>query len=342
MTFWHEVERRKQLGELAPLAAGDLTLGELVELWWRDYAVPTLAENTRRVYRHVWAKHAFTALGAYRLRDLNPLELDRFRADLASRGVGDPTIVKTLTMLQSVLGSAVRWGLLSSNPVKHVTKPSQRPSREIAPLSPRVVESLIGPLIERGQQRDAVAIAVLAYAGLRPGELLALRWSWIGERSITVRGAVAFGTEKQTKTGRSRSVRLLQPLLDDLRRFREGTQSEESALVLPSPDGEAWREHDWRNWRRRVFQPVAAAIGQAGARPYDLRHSFVSLLIHEGVSILQVAAEAGHSPQTCLSRYAHVFAEFDPADRRPAEDVIYEARRETDVRSTYAAEELAA
>jgi hypothetical protein len=37
-----------------------------------------------------------------------------------------------------------------------------------------------------------------------------------------------------------------------------------------------------------------------------------------------------------------VFAEFDPAKRRPAEDVIYEARRETDVRVTYAREEVAA
>ena len=59
------------------------------------------------------------------------------------------------------------------------------------------------------------------------------------------------------------------------------------------------------------------------------------LLIHEGVSIVEVAAQAGHSPQTCLARYAHVFAEFDPTDRRPAEEVIREAR----VRARYAGDE---
>src|SRR5215210_8559789 len=62
-----------------------------------------------------------------------------------------------------------------------------------------------------------------------------------------------------------------------------------------------------------------------GAR-YDLRHSFVSLLIHEGQSILEVARQAGHSPQTCLRDYGHLFDEFDPSEREPAEAVIAAAR----------------
>jgi integrase len=91
-----------------------------------------------------------------------------------------------------------------------------------------------------------------------------------------------------------------------------------------------------------VFQPATAAAGLEGARPYDLRHSFVSLLIHEGRSIVDVAAQAGHSPQTCLATYAHVFAEFDPTDRRPAEKVIREARAKARIRATYAPGEAAA
>jgi integrase len=53
------------------------------------------------------------------------------------------------------------------------------------------------------------------------------------------------------------------------------------------------------------------------ARAYYLRHSFVSLLIHEGQSILEVARQAGHSPQTCLRNYGHLFDEFDPPDANP-------------------------
>jgi hypothetical protein len=46
------------------------------------------------------------------------------------------------------------------------------------------------------------------------------------------------------------------------------------ALVFPIPSGELWRDHDWANWRRRVFDPVAATVGVSGMRPYDLRHAF--------------------------------------------------------------------
>ena len=52
----------------------------------------------------------------------------------------------------------------------------------------------------------------------------------------------------------------------------------------------------------------------------------VPLLIHEGVSIVEVARQAGHSPEECLRTYAHTFEEFDAADRQPAEAVISAAR----------------
>jgi hypothetical protein len=72
--------------------------------------------------------------------------------------------------------------------------------------------------------------------------------------------------------------------------------------------------------------PACRAVGSEGARPYDLRHSFVSLLIHEGRSVVEVARQAGHSPTMTLDVYAHVFDEFDIAERVSAEDQIAQAR----------------
>jgi hypothetical protein len=94
-----------------------------------------------------------------------------------------------------------------------------------------------------------------------------------------------------------------------------------------------------RNWRKRGFVPAAKEAGLTEPRPYDLRHSFVSLLINEGVSIVEVARQAGHSPEECLRTYAHTFEEFDPADRLSAETVINAARGAkgaSDVRVLYA------
>ena len=55
--------------------------------------------------------------------------------------------------------------------------------------------------------------------------------------------------------------------------------------------------------------------GLGHVRPYDLRHSFVSLLIAEGRSIVDVARQAGHSATMALDTYGHVFDELDGAER---------------------------
>jgi integrase len=77
-----------------------------------------------------------------------------------------------------------------------------------------------------------------------------------------------------------------------------------------------------------VFKPAARAALELGEkdptpRPYDLRHTFVSLLIAEGRTIAYVAAQAGHSAEECARTYLHLFDEYEdvnPAKRVSAED----------------------
>jgi integrase len=74
------------------------------------------------------------------------------------------------------------------------------------------------------------------------------------------------------------------------------------------------------------------AAGISGARPYDLRHSYISLLIAQGATVVEVAQQAGHSPTMALSTYAHLFDEHDRDERRSAEDLIRAARATQGVR----------
>ena len=170
-------------------------------------------------------------------------------------------------------------------------------------------------------------MSVLAYAGLRPGEALALTWEDVRERTLLVEAAVSLGEIQSTKTGRARTVPLLEPLRRDLAEWRLASgRPEADALLFPRGDGRPWTLTDWQNWRRRIYIPAAATAGITNARPYDLRHSFVSLLIHEGRSVVEVARQAGHAPTMTLSTYAHVFDEFALDERVPAEEQIRRAR----------------
>ncbi len=121
---------------------------------------------------------------------------------------------------------------------------------------------------------------------------------------------------KETKTRRARSVGLLAPLADDLAAWHAITAHDAPTdLVFPKAGGTPWSDYDWRNWRKRVFRPAAQIAGVAGIRPYDLRHLFVSLLISEGRSIVDVAAQAGLAPSLSYNTYGHVLYDLDPTEK---------------------------
>jgi integrase len=330
--FETDLRRRKQLGELPETDTGRETLDEWAREWFESCAQPNLAGHTLAYYARAWDIHVLPRLGELEVRRLTPAVVAGFADELRRDGAGDPTIRKVLSLLQSVLSRAVILGKVPANPVAAIRKPAQRRGRAVKPLAPAMVERLRREIPD---DRDATLVSVLAYAGLRPGEALALTWEHVGERTILVERSLALGELKETKTRSTRSVRLLAPLRSDLNtlRMRLGCPAD-GDLVFPRPDGEPWRDTDWRNWRNRVFQPAAKNAGLSQTRPYDLRHSFVSLLIAERRTIIEVARQAGHSPTMTLDTYGHVFDELEDAEPVTAEELIRAARAGDETRAT--------
>lgn len=326
--FDAEVRRRRRLGDLGLMDAGNERLADFGEEWWRLYAEPNLARSTLRLYAMLWDTHILPRLGELKLRELTVETLQRYCLDLEAAGVGTGSIRKALVLLHGMLQRAVEWNRLAANPMAAVKKPPAGRTRLVRPLPPETIEEMRRVLLAQDLARDATLISVLAYAGLRPGEALGLSWASVQERTLLIERAVALGEIGPTKTRRVRTVRLLKPLALDLAewRMRSGRPSD-SALVFPAHDGEPWSLTAYQNWRRRCFDRVANACGVEGPRPYDLRHAFVSLLIHEGRNVVDVARQAGHAPTMALNTYAHVFDEFDPAERISAEERIERARR---------------
>jgi hypothetical protein len=75
-----------------------------------------------------------------------------------------------------------------------------------------------------------------------------------------------------------------------------------------------------------VFTPALQETGLQRARPYDLRHSFASLPLHEGRSVIYVARQLGHGAELTMRTYGHVIEELEDRPQLPAEDAILEAR----------------
>jgi integrase len=324
--------------------------GRFMDDFWRLYAETRLEPGTRRKYQCLWNKHIRRRLDAMELRQITPLTLSEFVRELRQDGVGTPTVRSCLGLLQSMFARAVEWDKTRVNVVKLIAKPRVRRARAIKPLHPVNVEALRRQMLRNHKHglRDATLVSVLAYAGLRPEEVLALEYRHVRGSTILIEQKWVDGeiVPGQKTTRPPRFPPLLDVLRADIREY-ELACGRTDGLIFARPDGTPWHDGDWRNWRSRVWQSACEAVGLAtiilttvvkdgrrkskrtynGPVPYDLRHSFASLLIHEGGhSITQIAEWMGHSPATLLTHYAHLIADAAGKSTLPNEQAIRAAR----------------
>ncbi len=362
--FAADVRRRQQVGTLATIDSGRITLAEYVSETWSKAYRASLSESTRRRYGYLYDRHILPELGPLTLIEITPDVIARWQSDRLAAGGGPVAVRNAATLLGGILQRALESGHLQSNPARAVRKSAVPRRKEVRPLAPAVVERMR----RVASPRDAVLISVLAYAGIRPGEALALQWRDVRDQTILIERALSLGKEDDTKTDAHRTVRLLAPLAADLRewRLRSGRPGAHS-LVFPSRSGQAWTLAAYQSWRRRAFrralslaqadadsdpiertcpscsaapgrpcqtpagrvlkQPhVARGRPKVAGRPYDLRHSFASLLLHEGRSVIYVSRQLGHDARLTLSTYGHVIDELEHVPRIDAEAAIAEAR----------------
>lgn len=323
VAFDDELRRRRRLGDMATVLGSQDTLDHYVAATWAKTHAVTLTRSTARTYAGLYDLHVSPYLGQLKLAELTPEVIARWQAERIAAGAGRSSIHKTLTLLGGILQRAMESGRISRNPVRLVRKVKRPKKREVRPLAPASVEALRAVC----GARDATLIAVLAYSGLRPQEALALRWADIRERTILLERAVSLGEESDTKTTAHRTVRLLAPLREDLLAWRLCSgRPRETTAVFPGPEGRSWSKTTYDNWRARNFDRAMLRAGIEGATPYALRHSFASLLLHEGRSVIYVARQLGHDARLTLSTYGHVIDELEGAPQMPAEDAIRAAR----------------
>src|SRR4051794_15530360 len=146
-----------------------------------------------------------------------------------------------------------------------------------------------------------------------------------------VQRALSLGEPDDTKTQHHRTVRLLTAVREDLDAWRGAAP--DNPLVFPARDGGSWSLPAYQSWRRRAFRRATTAADVVDATPYTLRHSFASLLLHEGRSVIYVARQLGHDARLTLTRYGHVIDELEDQPHVLAETAIRETRESPHLRT---------
>ena len=290
--------------------------------------------STLRDYRHVVERALVPAFGGLGLRDVTAEMIDSYRNALVDEGRLSPrSINKYLLVLHAIFRRAQRqWGL-TVNPAAGVERQPVRRSRDFRVLSPEQVSALVRATATGAHHRpakreltvaelharrvqdeqDAAIFTTAAFAGLRLGELRALRWRDVDFdlRVVHVRRSYSGASEDVPKSGRVRAV----PMVDQVARTLEDLSRRERVvapgdLVFPGPEGEFM---DDSALRRRYYAALEAA-GVGHLRFHDLRHTFGTLAVQE-FPLSDVKAYMGHADIATTMIYVHHVPQHDAADR---------------------------
>lgn len=139
------------------------------------------------------------AFGERPLREMTALVLQQHFSGLADSELGPATVLKIREVLSSVLASAMRYDLLTRNPVLGVKIPKAKAVNRRKP-KPHLAPEEFARLVEYVQEPDATMIYVAVFTGLRVSELVGLRWENVHSDSLTIAERYCRGDWSVTKT----------------------------------------------------------------------------------------------------------------------------------------------
>lgn len=312
---------------------GKVTVGEFLDRWIKDYAWPNLAPRTAEGYEHIIRRHIVPSLGSITLTQLKPEHMQRYYAEKLACGRCDgkgslsaKTVRHHHITLHDALECAVKWGLLSRNPLD-ATAPPRPQAHEMHTLD----EEKLLAFLEAARPTPYYHIFHLAlFTGMRRSEILALRWQDVdllmGQVSVNRTlhhlrdGSTVF---RPPKTAKGRRMIALSPsaalALNEHREKQEamfaalGKSLQDSDLVFCDLDGKPLLPdtitHAWIKLARRM--------GLGGIRLHDARHTHASLMLKQGISPKIVQERLGHaSIQLTLDTYSHVMPGLQEAAAR--------------------------
>jgi integrase len=347
-----EAERKKLAAEL-DVERGDYhersreTFASYAPSWIETYTGRTsrgVSETTKKDYRRRLEQDAIPFFGRMRLSEIEPQDVKAYALALAEQGKAPDTVRLAVAPVRALLATALEEGLIRSNPAAGLRLAQRRPEtvdgddhlEQVKAMSEQELTKLLAQIAQDAPEWT-LFFRVLAWSGMRIGELVELRWKDVdlGERIVHVRRRFYDGRVglPKSKYGRRR-LRLPPDLARALWTYRGATGDME--LVFVSLDGRRQGAPPTRgdrispsNLMRRVLKPAAVEAGLGEWVPdrndsrklraeswvgfHSFRHTCATILFRRGWNAVQVQRWLGHhKPSFTLDTYVHLLGEDVP------------------------------
>ena len=272
--------------------------------------------STAATYRCGVQVHLGPMLGAYRSDELTPLLMQKkWRAPMADKIAAGRMAKKSYNNLHTLLRAILTWAREPAQRyLAHDPLVGQKRLKLKRGNADFLQEDDIKALLEAAADvpTENAVVHLGLFAGLRRGEIFALRWAdieWgdgkIGGR-VHVRRSIYRGVVTSPKSTKSeRLVDVPQRVLDVLEEQRVSSPALGTGYVFRTGTGTPL---DPGSWYKRTFRQLCYRAGLRGSiNLHSLRHTYASLLLRQGESLKYVSDQLGHaSIQTTCDVYGHV------------------------------------
>jgi integrase len=314
----------------APLAIAELTQAEVTvpsktqlgDLWERyeQFKKPQVSQSTYVKDYRKYRNH-ITELPSQDLEEAIAIR-DHLLATLTPNAAK-----RTLTHINACCNWALKSKLIEANPFVGMSKDIQIPKSEsdeadINPFTHEERDAIIRAFEESQlYQYYAPLVKFLFFTGCRPSEAIALQWKYVGDHFLTFRQAVTVSEKGLAlKEGLKTQAQRRFPINAQLREILDTLRAER-----PKPDDFIFRSkkggfidfgdflnHAWRGYTNRhgkeidglVTQLVKQGIVSEYRKPYQCRHTFITLCVDAGIDAKDIARWVGNSPEMIYRHYA--------------------------------------
>lgn len=244
---------------------------------------------------------------------LTPEDARAFMTYLYSRQVPS-TSNRNLKMMNAFYCWVMAQGWIIDNPFRDIKplKDSGPKSRRQAPFTLDELRTILETFrTDPRYQHYHDFTKTLAMLGLRPSEAIGLRWQNIDfdRETITISGSLSRSGQgdRRIQKGRKNGEITVLPLeasLTNLFKDRLTPDSKPDDLIFRTPTGKVISDH---NYSQRIWRAVLEQTGIPYRSPYNLRHSFASHALEQGIDAPTVSYAMGHRDTTMVMKvYGHM------------------------------------
>ena len=267
--------------------ADEYTVASWLRAWYELYAKPNVRTATANRYQLIIEQYTVPRIGSIKLKKLTTRPLQKLYKELLesgrihigknqNKGLSTTTVHSVHLMLHCALERAVKERLISRNPCEDCIVPKPR-KLEMKILPPEHMKAYL----EAAEHRGLLPMFYLELvSGLRKGELVALRWDDldIQQRTISV--------SKQYVRNPDGSLELTRPKTENSVRLVSIPQTAVELLIQEH----AKHPDSMVNLHKKILKDA----GLEHLRFHDLRHTFATTALQNGVDVKTVSSMLGH------------------------------------------------